>query len=130
MPAGIEWLIDATGCPPETLQRLERLQVVCGQVIDDLSLCVVREPLWHKFPGAGGVTGLYLLGESHLACHTYPESGLATFNLYCCRARPEWPWSERLRSGLGAVEVRIQVVSRGQDLELSDGPRAAFEVAR
>ena len=41
--------------------------------------------VWHKFGGEGGVTGLIMLTESHLACHTYPEYQTATFNLYCCR---------------------------------------------
>lgn len=73
-----------------------------------------REPHWHTFPGAGGVTGLYLLTESHLACHTYPELGVATFNLYTCRSRPEWPWRERLATELGARCVTVRVAERGE----------------
>ena len=59
------------------------------------------------------MTGLYLLAESHLACHTYPEHGLATFNLYCCRPRPDWPWAARLGDALGASDVRVRVIERG-----------------
>ena len=51
--------------------------------------------------------------ESHLACHTYPEFGVATFNLYCCRARPEWPWRGRLREALGATQVTVRALPRG-----------------
>jgi len=78
----------------------------------ELNLQVVGEMLWHQFPEPGGVTGLALLSESHLACHTYPEYGVATFNLYCCRARPEWPWAERLSEMLGARAVKVQAVER------------------
>ena len=53
------------------------------------------------------------LTESHLACHTYPEHGIATFNLYCCRTRPEWKWDERLTEMIGATNVNISKIERG-----------------
>ena len=73
------------------------------------------EPQWHTFPGEGGVTGLVMLTESHLACHTYPEFGVATFNLYCCRERPAWAWDERLRDMIGARDVQVRSVNRSTE---------------
>jgi S-adenosylmethionine decarboxylase len=113
MTVGIEWLIDAEGCRAEWLRDVRVLRRVCEQIIASLDLHVVGEGLWHQFPPPGGVTGLVLLTESHLACHTYPESGVATFNLYCCRARPRWPWSEKLRALLGATRVTVRSTTRG-----------------
>ncbi len=72
------------------------------------------EPLWRIFPGEGGVTGLLLLSESHLACHTFPERGFASFNLYCCRPRDEWPWEERLEEALRARRVVVRSLPRGE----------------
>jgi S-adenosylmethionine decarboxylase len=113
MPVGTEWLVDAEGCAPEALRNIGVLRSVLERVIVDLDLRAVGEGQWHAFPPPGaGVTGLYLLTESHLTCHSYPEIGVATFNLYCCRARPEWPWAERLRERLGAARVRVQRVER------------------
>lgn len=40
--------------------------------------------LFHKFDGGGGVTGLFLLSESHLSYHTYPESNYISIDLYTC----------------------------------------------
>ena len=54
-----------------------------------------------------------MLTESHLACHTYPEHKSATFNLYCCRTRPEWNWEENLKSILGAKTIVIEKLERG-----------------
>jgi S-adenosylmethionine decarboxylase len=113
MRVGYEWLVDAEGCRPELLADPAVLRAICSQIIAQLDLHVVGEALWHQFPPPGGVTGLFLLTESHLACHTYPESGLATFNLYCCRARPRWPWEEKLREMLGATRVTIHSTVRG-----------------
>jgi S-adenosylmethionine decarboxylase len=113
MQVGTEWLIEATGCDAAALSDAARLREVFARAVEELNLQVVGEAMWHKFPAPGGVTGLALLTESHLACHTYPEYGLATFNLYCCRERPAWPWAERLREMLGAAEVNVRCVERG-----------------
>src|SRR5215471_6493767 len=111
---GIEWAVDAGGCAPDALRDVDRLRALLERAIRELDLRVVGDGRWHAFPAPGaGVTGLYMLTESHLACHTYPEDGVATFNLYCCRAREEWPWGERLREALGAAHVRVQRVERG-----------------
>ena len=56
---------------------------------------------------------LYLLSESHLACHTFPEHGLATFNLYCCRRRVSLDWERLLTERLGANQVRVREMDRG-----------------
>jgi S-adenosylmethionine decarboxylase len=112
---GTEWLVEASGCDAAALRDAGRLRAVFERAVAELDLRVVGEPQWHTFPGEGGVTGLVMLTESHLACHTYPEHGVATFNLYCCRERRAWAWDERLREMIGAREVRVRSVSRSAD---------------
>jgi S-adenosylmethionine decarboxylase len=113
MIVGTEWLIEAKGCSQDALRDEDKIKAVLSRVIGDLGLRVVGE-VWHKFDGEGGVTGLVALTESHLACHTYPEHGVATFNLYCCRSRPEWDWERYLTELLGASSVLITTVQRGE----------------
>ncbi|HVF88823.1 MAG TPA: S-adenosylmethionine decarboxylase [Blastocatellia bacterium] len=113
MNVGTEWLIDALGCSSDRLADVRAMNRVCERIISDLDLHVVGQGVWHVFPPPGGMTGLYLLTESHLACHTYPETGIATFNLYCCRPRPAWPWEEMLTEMLGARRVGVRFASRG-----------------
>ncbi len=109
----IEWIVDARGCSPEKLRDAETLRALADRIVAELDLHVVGEA-WHQFPPPGGVTFLYLLRESHLAAHTYPETGLVTLNLFCCRPRPDWPWSERLAEALGATDVRVRRLERGR----------------
>lgn len=130
MIVGTEWLIEATGCDAARLRDEGALRSVFDSVISDLGLKVI-DTIWHKFPGEGGVTGLAALTESHLACHTYPEHATATFNLYCCRTRPEWDWSSELTAALQASSVTVTKIERGsaskEDLrsEISDLKTAA-----
>jgi S-adenosylmethionine decarboxylase len=111
---GTEWIVDAHGCDPGLLRSPEALADVFTRIVRELSLRPAGEPVWHVFPGPGGVTGLLLLTESHLACHTFPERGFAAFNLYCCRPRDEWPWAARLEEALAARTVSVRKVARGE----------------
>jgi len=105
--------VDAYGCAPASLRSRDVLAGLFDRIVAELSLRPVGQPLWREFPGAGGITGLLLLSESHLACHTFPESGFASFNLYCCRPREEWPWAERLGDTISAGRVVVRSMRRG-----------------
>ncbi len=120
--AGCEWIVDASGCSSERLRSLESVRAVCERAVRELELQVVGQPLWRQFPDPGGVTGLYLLSESHLACHTWPELGLVTFNLFSCRRRGDWPWETRLCEMLGAESVSVRIAERGVVALCSPGP--------
>lgn len=124
MIVGTEWLIEATGCDTEPLRDENAIRGILSRVIADLGLRSIGS-VWHKFEGEGGVTGLVALTESHLACHTYPEYGTATFNLYCCRTRPEWNWEANLRSVLGAANVTVTKIERGESQKID----LKFEIA-
>jgi S-adenosylmethionine decarboxylase len=114
VPSGTEWVVDAHGCDAQALRSRAVLDALFRQVVEELGLRAAGEAVWREFPGEGGITGLLLLTESHLTCHTFPEHGFAAFNLYCCRPRAEWPWPERLRAVLHAQEVSVRRLARGE----------------
>jgi S-adenosylmethionine decarboxylase len=124
MIVGTEWLIEAFDCEANKLRDVETLKSVFEQIITDLGLKTIGEFHWHKFGGEGGVTGLAMLTESHLACHTYPEFQTATFNLYCCRTRPEWTWKENLAQLLKAKTVNIRKIERGNPQSKIQNPKS------
>jgi len=129
MIVGTEWLVEAAGCNPAKLRDEACLRRLFDLVIADLQLQPI-DAIWHKFPGEGGVTGLVALTESHLSCHTYPEHGTATFNLYCCRTRPEWDWRSNLESALGACSVTVTRVERGLDSGQSEIQNPKSKIAQ
>lgn len=127
---GEEWVVDAFGCDPEALRDLPRLRALTLRILSEVRLHALSEGFWHEFPGEGGVTGLVPLSESHLALHTYPEHGVAAFNLYCCRSGCAWPWKQRLSEALGATSVSVRHLERGGTKQ-DQAPRPAVaEVAR
>ncbi len=118
MIVGTEWLIEATDCDAGRLRDESLLRGLFERVINDLGLKAIGS-VWHRFPGESGVTGMIALTESHLACHTYPEHRVATFNLYCCRTRPEWDWQTNLKNTLGASTVSVTKIERGDSVSQS-----------
>ncbi len=112
MIVGTEWLVEAFGCDRDKLRDEALIRETFDRVMADLGLKAVGA-VWHTFPGEGGVTGMIALTESHLACHTYPEHSIATFNLYCCRTRPEWNWEGNLKEVLDAQDVKVKKIERG-----------------
>jgi len=124
MIVGTEWLVEAQGCDPGELRNEAALRAVFDRIIADLGLKSI-EAIWHSFPNEGGVTGIVALTESHLACHTYPEHSTATFNLYCCRTRPEWDWETNLKETLGATAVHVLRLERGDSADIN--PKSKIE---
>lgn len=108
----MEWVVDASGCEPARLADVDALRAVFDCVIADLDLRPAAEAQWKKFPPPGGVSGIVLLRESHLTCHSFPETGHAAFNLYCCRVRDPWPWERRLPELLAARSVVVRRIDR------------------
>jgi S-adenosylmethionine decarboxylase len=108
---GNEWIVEAYGCPEENLSNLALLRTVVCEIVAEMQLTPVADPIWHRFPVTGGITGMALLAESHLACHTFPEFGSMCLNVFCCRPRAAWDF-DRLKQLLGATRVCVRQVRR------------------
>ena len=82
---GLHLTADLRGCAAH-LPHMEvpaDLRALCLQAVATAGLQPVGE-LFHQFPAPGGVTGVVLLAESHLAVHTWPELGAVTLDVYVC----------------------------------------------
>ena len=106
--AGIEWLLEIYGCPEKALRDQETLANLFRAIVSGMHLSPVGESIWHRFPNTAGMTGFWLLQESHLAIHTFPEFQSACLNIFCCTERPPLEWKSMLSRILGAKEVKIQ----------------------
>jgi S-adenosylmethionine decarboxylase len=119
---GLHLTADLRGCDPAlpAMTQTDALREHCISAVHEAGLLPVGE-LFHRFPAPGGVTGMVLLAESHLAVHTWPESGSVTLDVYVCnrgtdnslRARR---LLDRMVLTFGASDVREQSLRRGDEL--------------
>ena len=82
---GLHLTADLRGCSPDrpAMTDPDALRAACLEAVVVAGLRPVGE-LFHRFPRPGGVTGVVLLAESHVAVHTWPEIGAATLDVYVC----------------------------------------------
>lgn len=112
MHGGIEWLVDAHGCTPARLRDRASVVALLDRIVAEMDLHVVSTAV-HAFGGHAGITALYLLSESHLTIHTFPEAGTATLNAYCCMPRTPVDWRALLIEHLAAHDVTVRELARG-----------------
>ena len=117
--SGVEWLVEAFGCAESKLRDPATLASLFAEIVAEMGLRPVGDPVWHQFPHTGGVTGIWLLSESHLTVHSFPEFGSACLNLFCCRERPSIDWPARLAERLGATRVVARQLARPYESETS-----------
>jgi S-adenosylmethionine decarboxylase len=113
---GLEWIVEAHGCDPTALTRQDRLEDLFRSIVAAMDLHTLGKTSWHKFPNTGGITGVSLLTESHLACHTFPEYESLCLNVFCCRPRPVTDFDTLLKKEFGAARVCVRQVERPYQL--------------
>ena len=86
---GLHLTADLSGCADlALLVDRSALAAHCRRITESAGLTVVGEH-WHQFPCSsdgqpGGLTGMLLLAESHVALHTWPELASVTLDVYVC----------------------------------------------
>lgn len=79
---GITLVIDLCGCDFKDLDNYNLIDKMCRSILKLYNLSLIKAN-GHKFKPQG-VSFTYLLQESHLSIHTWPEDGKACMDLFTC----------------------------------------------
>ncbi|MEM1515253.1 MAG: adenosylmethionine decarboxylase [Candidatus Bathyarchaeia archaeon] len=79
---GIHIIADFLGVDPRKIARVEDLRVILDRVIFKSGLHTVSS-IFHQFEPYG-VSAAYILCESHLSIHTWPECGYVALDIFTC----------------------------------------------
>jgi S-adenosylmethionine decarboxylase len=79
---GIHIIAEFHGVDPGKISRVEAIQVILDRVIAKSGLHTVSSS-FHQFE-PHGVSAVYLLSESHLSVHTWPEYYYMALDIFTC----------------------------------------------
>ncbi|MEM3551231.1 MAG: adenosylmethionine decarboxylase [Candidatus Bathyarchaeia archaeon] len=79
---GIHIIAEFQGVDPGKISRVEAIQVILDRVVAKSGLNVVSSS-FHQF-NPHGVSAVYLLSESHLSVHTWPEYYYMALDIFTC----------------------------------------------
>lgn len=77
-------IIEGVGIDQSVLGDQHELEARCESLCKEFNLTIV-ESHFHRF--APGISGVYILGESHLAFHSWPEVGYINIDIVTCHKR-------------------------------------------
>jgi len=113
---GTHVIADLSGIDPELLVDENHLMTVLKDALDLESFTVLGQQSV-KFPGEdSGVTGFYVLSESHAAFHSYPEYGYLAIDVFSCgESRPDRVVAH-VANALGATIADTRTVDRRAEI--------------
>jgi S-adenosylmethionine decarboxylase len=105
-----ELLVDLYGCKGN-LDNVEFLTDVLKTAVQRMGSTVVKI-MSHKF-SPSGITVIFILAETHIAIHTWPENNYAALDIFICSEEvdPEIGW-KAVQDALKPSSFRVRKVIR------------------
>lgn len=108
---GIHIAMECAGCKSELLENAELLKKTMISCAEEAGATVV-DSMIHSYNPAG-LSGVVVIAESHLAIHTWPKIGYASFDIYTCGRRElAEEIAQRLEDAFEAKEMTRKVFER------------------
>jgi len=79
---GIHVIAELLGVEPGKISRVEYIRRVLDRVVSESDLNHLSS-IFHQFEPQG-VSAVYLLSESHVSIHTWPEYGYVALDIFTC----------------------------------------------
>ena len=69
---------------------------------------------WHNFDKPGAFTALYLLAESHLSIHTWPEHGYIAIDVFTCGQSDTQLVVDKVIAFFAPTQIQTNHLHRGE----------------
>lgn len=84
------------------------IEEIAQKIINDLNLKVVKKTSYIFYPK--GITLAYILSESHLLIHTWPEFGTIHLDLVTCSYRSKKEFENSIKSAFSGQNIESLVI--------------------
>lgn len=111
-PLGYHYLWDIHNCQEQTILKVDNVTMLLDEICTTYSLTVLKKSSNQFAPH--GATAIYLLAESHLSIHTWPENNYVALDLFSCVPLKTVEELESLfRKHLGnGIKIKEQYIER------------------
>jgi S-adenosylmethionine decarboxylase len=104
-------MLELFGCDPAACDDPHAVRRALHDAAAAMGTPVLGEA-YHRF-APQGVSGVILIAESHVSCHSWPEVGYVAVDIYTCGAVPPKAALDAMRRAFGARTWLVQDVVRG-----------------
>lgn len=111
-PLGVHYLLELRGCDPTVINDLPEVRRILIEAAKQAKATVL-DARFHQF-SPQGVSGVVVVGESHLSIHTWPEYGYASADIYTCGHTDPLRAAFYIVEALRARSVFCMMVGRGE----------------
>ncbi|MEM2740229.1 MAG: adenosylmethionine decarboxylase [Candidatus Bathyarchaeia archaeon] len=98
------------GCDKDYLSNPQLMEELLLEAARRAELTIVTSKTHNFIPG---VTSLVIVGESHLAIHTWPEYGYAAVDVFVCGSKDPWRAYDVIYERLKPERVKATELKRG-----------------
>jgi len=110
---GIHIIAEFWGVDSDKISRVEHLRAILDRVVAKSGLNVVSSS-FHQFEPFG-VSAVYLLRESHISIHTWPEYSYIALDIFTCGAdEPALTAYELLLEEFKPTSVEKRIIRRAE----------------
>lgn len=113
---GKHLIIDAYSIEASKLKNYKGIKQLLNFLPGFMGMNILKRATLHKVQSPGfpdwGLSGFVMLYESHISCHTWPEEGYVSMDVYSCRDFDHAKVVGYLKKYWGTTIMRLKVVRR------------------
>lgn len=117
-PLGVHYLLELRGCNPTVINDLPEVRRILLEAARKANATII-DSRFHQF-SPQGVSGVVIVGESHLSIHTWPEYGYASADIYTCGHTDPMRAAAYIVEALQAKSAFCLIIGRGEQPLMSE----------
>jgi len=109
---GYHSIYDVYNCKKGTLDFVDQVKPIMKEIVDTVQITVINSSFKQFEPI--GVTGIYLLEESHLSIHTWPELDFAAIDIFSCSTLDAEKIKSTISTHFETSKIALHYLERGR----------------
>ena len=126
-------IIDGYGGDPQKMQDVEFIYKILDAYPSQIGMTKISTPHVNKYVGSKpedwGVSGFFLIAESHISIHTFPEKFYINIDVFSCKEFDAERAIKEFKHNFGLTEVRSYILNRGLEFSNNQQPSLVLDSA-